>query len=105
MAFALAAVNRRTLPVSQAGLRGQSLREKILCIPCDQRAVFILRSALGMADSSVALATGLPVERMRSVWLSSLLNLRELLPRGFFERRASRHPGDMAGASLSLATP
>jgi len=105
MGFALAAVKRRALPVSQANPRGQSLREKILCIPGDQRAVFILRSVLGLADSSVALATGLPVERMRSLWLSSVFHLREMLPRRSFERGPSRHPGDMASVSLSLAAP
>ncbi len=116
MGFALAAAKRRSLPVSsQASLPGHSLREKILCIPCDQRAVFILRSVLRMSDVSVALATELQVDHMRGLWLSSLFHLREILPRRFFERGAPGRQGhwarvrnvDMASGAMisSPATP
>jgi len=40
-----------------------------------------MRSVLGMNDPDVALATGLPVERVRHLWLRSLFHLRETLPR------------------------
>ena len=88
MGFALAAVKRRSALASRANLPSQSLAAKILCISSDERAVFIMRSVLGLDDSFVALATALPVERMRSLWLRSLFNLRAMLPKGFFERRA-----------------
>ncbi len=96
MGLALAAVKRRAANISQANRSGQSLPEKVLCIPCDQRAVFILRSVLGMSDSSVALATSLPVQRVRGLWLQSLFRLRELLPRKFFQKEACGRPGGMA---------
>lgn len=102
MGFALAAVKRRSVPVSQANLPSQRLPERVLCIPCDQRAVFILRSVLGMSDLFAALATGLPVERIRGLWLSSLFNLRAMLPRPFFERKARGRRGDMARAAYEF---
>jgi len=58
--------------------------------------VFILRSMLGMSDSSVASATGLPMERLRGLWRRSLFNLREILPREFFERVISGRHVDLA---------
>jgi ActR/RegA family two-component response regulator len=93
MGFALAAVKRRSVLASWANLPSQSLAEKVLCIPSDERAVFIMRSVLGLDDSSVALATALPVERTRALWLRSLFNLRVMLPREFFERGTPGCPG------------
>ncbi|HJY87245.1 MAG TPA: response regulator [Candidatus Acidoferrales bacterium] len=86
MGFALAAVKRRSVLAPETP--SPSLAQKVRCIPSDERAVFIMRSVLGLDDSSVALATALPVERMRGLWLRSLLNLRAMLPRGFFEGEA-----------------
>lgn len=84
MGFALAAVERRSVRPARANGPSQNLPETLLSIPCDQRAVFILRSVLGMSDLSVALATGFPVERMRGLWRRSLFSLRAMLPRKFF---------------------
>jgi hypothetical protein len=102
MRLALAAVKRRSALVSQANLPGQSLRENLLRIPCEQRAVFIMRSVLGMSDSSVALATELPMERMRGLWRRSLFNLREMLPREFFERAVPDREGDLASVPMNF---
>ncbi len=84
MGFALAAVERRSVRAARAKRPSQSLPETLLCIPGDQRAVFILRGVLGMSDFSVAAATGFPVERMRGLWRRSLFTLRAMLPRKFF---------------------
>ncbi len=84
MGFALAAVERRSVRAARANGPSRNLPETLLCIPCDQRAVFILRSVLGMSDLSVAAATGFPVERMRRLWRRSLFSLRAMLPRKFF---------------------
>ncbi len=61
------------IPLISSGIQtlefrySQNLPETLLCIPCDQRAVFILRSVLGMSDLSVAAATGFPVEAAQPV--------------------------------------
>ncbi len=85
MAFALAAVKQCSASVSLVTRPSRSLRENLLSISSDQRAVFIMRSVLVMADSAIASAIGLSVERMRGLWRRSLFNLREMLPREFFE--------------------
>ena len=96
MSFALAAVRRGSTLDSRASRPNQICPENVLCIPSDQRTVFIMRSMLGMSDSSVASATGLPMERLRGLWRRSLFNLREILPREFFERVISGRHVDLA---------
>lgn len=105
MALALAAVQRCSAHASQAIPPSEELPAKVLRIPSDQRAVFIMRSVLGMADSSVALAIGVPVESMRRLWRRSLLNLRKILPTGFFERKPRVRQSDMARTLREFLSP
>lgn len=65
----------------------RALEHAILLLPCDQRAVFILRNVLNVDTPSVAVVTGLPSEQVRHLWIQSLLVVRELLPRDFFKER------------------
>jgi hypothetical protein len=63
-----------------------SLEKCILHLDCKQRSVFIARNVLGMTWSGIAIATNFPLEEVRQFWLSGMLQVRELLPRDFFER-------------------
>ena len=55
------------------------LRSAILFLPCEQRAVFILRCVLGLDSPSVAMATGLASNNVQRLWVESLLHIRGLL--------------------------
>lgn len=62
-----------------------TLEHAVLLLPCEQRAVFILRNVLRVDVASVAVATGLAWEQVRRLWIQSMLGVRELLPRDFFK--------------------
>lgn len=64
---------------------GKVLEDALLCLPCEQRAVFILRNVLGVPDKSVAVATGFSPERVRELWVQGLIRLRSLLPENCFK--------------------
>ena len=55
------------------------LKSAILSLPCEERAVFILRAVLGLDFFSVAIATGLASNKMQRLWIGSLLPIRGLL--------------------------
>jgi len=57
----------------------------LLYLPCEQRAVFILRNVLGVPEKSVAVATGFSPERVRELWIQGLIQLRSLLPKDFLK--------------------
>ncbi|MFQ5738743.1 MAG: RNA polymerase sigma factor [Acidobacteriota bacterium] len=61
------------------------LESALLSLPCEQRAVFVLRSVLAVPIESVAVATGFPPERVKELWIEGLLRLRSLLPDNFFK--------------------
>lgn len=84
--FALEAASQWCASLTHLGRTdGSSLREAILRLPCEQRAVFILRNVLGMDREAVAEATGLTIPRISELWLRSMLAVREQLPRDFFK--------------------
>lgn len=64
-----------------------TLEHAILLLPCEQRAVFILRNVLHEEAASVAAVTGLPFEQVRQLWIQSMLTVREFLPKSFFKER------------------
>lgn len=82
----VAAKARCTLARASA-VNGPYLRRAILALPCEQRAIFILRDVLGQDVAATAIATGLPHPQVRKLWCSALLRVRELLPREFFKER------------------
>lgn len=63
-----------------------TLESAILLLSCEERAVFILRNVLRVETPSIAAAIGMPEEQVRSIWIQSLLAVREL-PRSFFKER------------------
>lgn len=73
------------IPTHLGRSNGSSLREAILRLPCEQRAVFILRNVLRMDRGAVSEATGLPIRRMSELWLQSMLAVREQLPTGYIK--------------------
>jgi DNA-directed RNA polymerase specialized sigma24 family protein len=66
----------------------ETLEHAILLLPCEQRAVFILRNVLNVDTVAVADVTRLPVEQVRRLWMESMLAIRELLPRDFFKEHS-----------------
>jgi len=64
---------------------GKALDRALLSLPCEQRAVFILRSVLAVPDASIASATGFSPERVRKLWVQGLFQLRNLLPENSFK--------------------
>lgn len=73
--------------VPPASRDGDSLQGAILRLPCEQRAVFILRNVLGMDRQDVSEATGLSLQLIGELWIRSMLTLRERLPREFFKEQ------------------
>lgn len=66
----------------------ETLEHAILLLPCEQRAVFILRNVLNVDTVAVAVVTRLPVEQVRRLWMESMLAVREMLPRDFFKEHS-----------------
>lgn len=64
---------------------GKLLQSALLSLPCEQRAVFILRSILGVPHGSVAVAAGFSPEHVHELWVQGLMRLRNLLPQNFFK--------------------
>ena len=84
---AVDAVRDKCSPPASQEQNGQNLKSTILLLPCEQRAVFILHTVLHLDEASVAVATGFSVETVRKLSFRSLMRIRELLPRDFFEER------------------
>lgn len=66
---------------------GKTLEHAILSLPCEQRAVFILRNVLAVPQASIASATGFSSERVRELWIQALFRLRDLLPENLLKER------------------
>lgn len=84
---ALDAVRDKCALVDPRNATDGTLEHAILLLPCEQRAVFILRNALNVDAASVAVVTGLASEQIGQLWIRSMLAVRELLPRDFFKER------------------
>ncbi len=84
---ALDAVRDKCASVEQRKATNGTLEHAILLLPCEQRAVFILRNVLCLDAAAVAVVTRLPSEQVRQLWIQSMLAVRELLPRDFFKER------------------
>lgn len=82
---AVDAVRRRCSLRSPEQADGKTVESAILLLPCDQRAVFILRNVLEIPERSVAAATGLPAEQVHTLWIQALMRVRIRLPEHFFK--------------------
>lgn len=68
---------------------GRDLGKAILLLPFEERAVFILRSVMGMDELDVGTVLDFPLQKVRETWMRALLELRRLLPTSFFGDRAN----------------
>lgn len=69
------------------GIPVQDLRSAILCLPFEERSVFILRSVLDFDFGKIAEVTACKEEQVKRAWVQGLVHLREYLPRDFFKER------------------
>lgn len=65
----------------------QSLPSALLALPCEQRAIFILRHVLQLDTATVASVAGIFEEAVHKMSFQALLRIRELLPRKFFKEQ------------------
>lgn len=70
-------------------LAAQDLRSAILCLPLEERSVFILRSVLDFDLGRIAEVTACEEDRVERIWKQSLSHLRQFLPREFLQERPS----------------
>lgn len=83
--IAVKVVRDRCMVSSARKADDQSFPRAILALPCEQRAVFILRYVLQLDTATVASIAGVVEETVRKVSFQALLKIRELLPREFFK--------------------
>lgn len=81
----LAAVRDRCSVRASPRPNGRFPKDAILLLPCNQRAVFILRYVVGLNVGQVATVTGLSPNAVRSLAFRALMQIREILPRDFFK--------------------
>ena len=67
------------------GIPVQDLRTAILCLPFEERSVFILRSVLDFDFGKIAEVTACKEEQVKRTWVQGIVHLREYLPRDFFQ--------------------
>ncbi len=65
----------------------QDLRTAILCLPFEERSVFILRSVLDFDFGKIAEVTACKEEQVKRTWVQGLVHLKEYLPRDFFQEQ------------------
>ena len=69
------------------GIPVQDLRTAILCLPFEERSVFILRSVLDFDFEKIAEVTSCQEKQAKRIWVQGLIQLRQFLPVDFFKER------------------
>jgi hypothetical protein len=64
-----------------------NLRGAVLLLPWKERAVFALRSTMGLDDMTISEIVEVPVQEIRKFWMNALFRLRELLPKDSLQGR------------------
>jgi hypothetical protein len=85
--FALEAGKRYCASIAKRPDPPTELGEAILLLPCDERAVFILRNIAGLDELTVGEIVELPIPEVRKRWFQSLMHLRELMPKESLKER------------------
>jgi hypothetical protein len=85
---ALDSVKKGEIPIQGKSTGTKTLREALVRLPWKERAVFVLRSVLGLEEELVGEIVEIPMQEVRRIWMKALLKLREVLPREFFPRSA-----------------
>lgn len=65
-----------------------ALERVILALPCEQRAVLIMRAVLGLEAQSVAAILRMPIKAVERLFLASVHNLHSQLPPEFLKKGA-----------------
>ena len=68
---------------------GQTLRDAILLLPLEERAVFVLRSILAVDELDAGSILGLPLPALRRTWFHAVRHLTKLLPANFHKERSA----------------
>ena len=84
---AFCAVRKRCHAVRKTSGCKETLEEAVLVLPCNQRAVFILRTVLGLDAEVASKIMGLSSGEIVTTWMAALLRLRTLLPKRFFKEK------------------
>jgi len=73
----LSAIKEQCPSPLSATTEPKGMVQALLALPCEERAVFILRTVLKLDVETVTEATGLSRERVRALWMRSMMNLRD----------------------------
>jgi|SRR5579885_2505414 len=85
--FAMDAAKRAAIPATPEPAEARRLQDAVVLLPWRERAVFALRSAMGLDDMVVGEIAEIPVQEVRRIWMSAMFRLRKLLPKDFFPGR------------------
>jgi len=83
--YALDAARQTGSASAQSG--AHTLRDAVLLLPWKERAVFALRSTMGLDDMTISEIVEVPVQEIRKFWMNALFRLRELLPKDSLQGR------------------
>lgn len=86
--FALDSAKKGRIPMRTQTTEIKTLRHALVQLPWKERAVFALRSVMGLEEELVGEIVEIPMQEVRRIWMKALLQMREVLPREFFLRRA-----------------
>jgi DNA-directed RNA polymerase specialized sigma24 family protein len=81
--FAIDAAKRAAFPATPETAEARRLQDAVVLLPWRERAVFALRSTMGLDDMVVGEIVEIPVQEVRRIWMRALFRLRELLPKDF----------------------
>jgi hypothetical protein len=85
--FALDGAKKGGIPLRAKTPETKTLRQALVQLPWKERAVFALRSVLGLEEELVGEIVEIPMQEVRRIWMKALLQLREALPREFLARK------------------
>lgn len=85
--FALDAARKSWSSNGEAPVKTNQLNQAILSLPIAERAVFILRSVMGLDEEVVGEIVEIPFQDVRKRWMGSLRHIRTLLSEDFFKER------------------
>jgi hypothetical protein len=86
--FALDAAKKTAVAPRTGASEPRRLEEAVVLLPWKERAVFGLRSAMGLDDMTISEIVEIPIREVRQISMKALFRLRELLNKRFFSGRS-----------------
>jgi len=86
--FALDAAKRTAVATPARASEPRRLQDAVVVLPWRERAVFGLRSAIGLDDMTISEIVEIPIREVQGIWMKALFRLRELLNKEFFSGRS-----------------